>query len=133
MYHHRRVRVCVLAIIALVASGCASQRRSVRYNGRKVAEPVSDVKAYDAADAPCGHVEVGTVEVTCPGGCTFDEAIGMAKQRVAQAGVRVIDKVRATTTRDGRVASLQAVAVEVLGCVTHEAPPSWMSDPAAPH
>jgi hypothetical protein len=71
----------------LVASGCASQRPSVRYNGPKVAEPASDVKAYDAADWPCGHVDVGTVEATCPGGCTFDEAIGMAKQRVAQAGV----------------------------------------------
>jgi hypothetical protein len=60
------------------------------------------VKAYDGEpEAPCGHVEVGFVDVSC----------------VAQAGVRVIAKVRATTTRNGGVASLHAV--EVLPCVVN--------------
>jgi hypothetical protein len=111
---------CALGIVALVSLGCASKAPSVRYVGDVVGSTVMPLRAYDGEpDTPCGHVDVGTIEVRCPSGCTREEALNMAAERVNQAGVYIISKVR-TTMRNGRVRSLHAVAVENFPCVTRD-------------
>jgi hypothetical protein len=136
-------------VLVLVATcvGCGPDAPSVRYSGStQAARPPEMVKVFRATTPDRPFVELGTVEVNCPtagqarpfgqmaieGGCGFDQAVGMAVERAAEAGADGIFSINTAAGGNGNLVSLTAVAVRFTGPPAVKTPAPAKADAAAP-
>jgi hypothetical protein len=119
-----------LALGALALIGCGPEAPSVRYSGNTAAAIRRDqVRVFRGTTPDRPFQELGTVEVSCPtaaqqsgfgqvsqvGGCTLDEAVGMAVDRAAESGAEGLFNVQSSAASNGNIVSLTAVAVKFTG------------------
>jgi hypothetical protein len=120
----------MLGVSALLLAGCGPDPPETRYSGNTMAaREVAKLKVFRAGNPDRPFVELGNVEVSCPtafsggpygsgsleGGCTFDEAVGMASTKAAASGADAIYGMRTSAAANGSIVSLIAVAVRFTG------------------
>jgi hypothetical protein len=114
----------------LFLAGCGADAPEARYSGNTLAaKEVDNLQVFRAGQPDRPFAELGTVDVSCPtdqtstpfgpsnleGGCTFDQALGMATLKAAASGADAIYALHTTAARNGNVVSMTAVAVRFTG------------------
>lgn len=130
----------------LFVAGCGADAPEARYSGTTLAaKEVDNLQVFRAGQPDRPFAELGTVEVSCPtdqtatpfgtanleGGCTFDQALGMATLKAAASGADGIYELHTTAARNGNVVSMTAVAVRFTGPKPAAAPVA-VAKPVAP-
>lgn len=142
---HTAVRSSIL--IGLVAvTGCGPEAPSVRYSGSTLAaRPPEKVQVFRTSAPDRPYKELGNVDVSCPtaisgtpygggsieGGCTYEQALDMATERAGESGADAIVGIQTAAGGNGRIVSMQAVAVRFSGPAKPAAPPARPEPPSA--
>jgi hypothetical protein len=111
---------------ALLLTGCGPEAPEARYSGSTLAaKDVSKLRVFRGGEPDRPFAELGTVEVSCPsklssgpygggdivGGCTYDEAVGMATAKAAESGADAIYALHTAAAGNGSLVSMTAIAV----------------------
>jgi hypothetical protein len=132
-----RILLCSWVALATLVSACGPEPPEAYYGGRSVgpAKVWSAMVVFRSTQPDRPHEDLGAVRVSCPsamersfgggaqaiGGCTYEYAVYLAKQKVANSGADGLFGVETSNASNGNVVSLTATAFRFTGAPTPDA------------